>query len=75
MIIKVKILDENGKSKGRAYTYKSEIDVNEGDMVMADMAGKDRNLRVVETDVDPKEIEGINFEIKTIKGLVPEVDL
>ncbi len=41
MIIKAKVLNENGKERGRAYTYKSEIEVKEGDMVIADMAGKD----------------------------------
>ncbi len=31
-------------------------------------------MKVVEADVDPDEIKGVSFEIKTIKGLSPEID-
>ncbi len=69
MIIKVKVIDDNGQPKGRAYTYKSEIDVNVGDLVVADMAGKDKILLVDEINVLEEKHD---FEIKTIKGLYTE---
>lgn len=73
MIIKVKIIDDNGQAKGRAYTYKSDIDVEVGEMVLADMAGKDKILMVTEINVPEEKTD---FEIKTIKGLagVLEID-
>ena len=73
MLIKVKIIDDNGQAKGRAYTYKSDIDVEVGDMVLADMAGGDKILMVTETNVPEKKTD---FEIKTIKGLagILEID-
>jgi len=69
MIIKVKVIDDNGNPKGRAYTYKSEINVNVGDLVVADMAGKDKILQVDEINVPE---EPCDFEIKTIKGLATD---
>ena len=73
MLIKVKIIDDNGQAKGRAYTYKSDIDVEVGDMVLADMAGGDKILMVTETKEKEKKTD---FEIKTIKGLagILEID-
>ncbi len=71
MIIKVKVIDDNGQPKGRAYTYKSEIDVNVGDLVVADMAGKDKILLVDEINVPEEKYD---FEIKTIKGLADDVE-
>lgn len=73
MIIKVKIIDDNGQPKGRAYTYKSDIDVEVGDMVLADMAGSDKILMVTEINVPEEKTD---FEIKTIKGLagILEID-
>lgn len=73
MLIKVKIIDDNGQAKGRGYTYKSDIDVEVGDMVLADMAGGDKILMVTEVNVPETKTD---FEIKTIKGLagVLEVD-
>ncbi len=73
MLIKVKIIDDNGQPKGRAYTYKSDIDVEVGDMVLADMAGGDKILMVTEINVAEQKTD---FEIKTIKGLagVLEID-
>lgn len=73
MLIKVKIIDDNGQPKGRGYTYKSDIDVEVGDMVLADMAGGDKILLVTEIDVPETKTD---FEIKTIKGLagVLEID-
>lgn len=70
MLIKVKVIDDNGQAKGRAYTYKSEIDVNVGDLVLADMAGKDKILLVTEINVPEEKTD---FEIKTIKGLADDV--
>lgn len=73
MLIKVKVIDDNGQPKGRGYTYKSDIDVNVGDMVIADMANKDKILIVTEINVPEEKAD---FEIKTIKGLagVLEID-
>lgn len=65
-IIKVKVIDGEGKVKGRAYTYKSVIDVKEGDIVVADMAGGMKRLKVVETGIPHSEIEGLDYEIKLI---------
>lgn len=70
MLIKVKVIDDNGQPKGRAYTYKSDIDVNVGDMVIADMANKDKILIVTEINVPEEKTD---FEIKTIKGLADDV--
>lgn len=69
MIIKVKVIDDSGNPKGRAYTYKSEIGVKIGDLVVADMAGKDKILQVDEINVPE---EPCDFEIKTIKGLATD---
>lgn len=71
MIIKVKVIDDNGQPKGRAYTYKSQIDVTVGDLVVADMAGKDKILIVDEINVPEEKSD---FEIKTIKGLADEIE-
>jgi len=77
MLIKVKVIDDNGQPKGRAYTYKSEIDVNIGDLVVADMAGKDKILLVDEINVPEEKYdeEKYDFEIKTIKGLADDVEI
>lgn len=68
MFVKVKIVDTEGNTKGRAYTYESEIDVAEGDKVIADMAGSDKVLMVVGM-AEPSEYEGVDFEIKKIKSI------
>ncbi|MDW5300725.1 MAG: DUF1351 domain-containing protein [Sedimentibacter sp.] len=70
-MIKVKVIDDNGQPKGRAYTYKSEIEVNIGDLVVADMAGKDKILIVTETNIAEEKVD---FEIKTIKGLADDIE-
>lgn len=72
MIIKVKVIDDNGQPKGRAYAYKSEINVNIGDLIIADMAGKDKILLVDEINVPE---ENYDFEIKTIKGLADDIEI
>jgi hypothetical protein len=72
MLIKVKVIDDNGQPKGRSYTYKSEIDVNVGDMVIADMANKDKILIVTEINVPEEKTD---FEIKTIKGLASVLEV
>ena len=72
MIIKVKIIDDNGQAKGRGYTYKSDIDVNVGDLVIADMAGKDKILVVTEIDIPEEKTD---FKIKTIKGLASVLEV
>lgn len=65
-IIKVKVIDSTGKVKGRAYTYKSVVDVQEGDIVVADMAGSMKRLKVVETGISQSEIKDLDYEIKLI---------
>lgn len=72
MLIKVDLIDDNGQPKGRRYTYKSEIDVNIGDLVVADMAGKDKILLVTEVNVPEEKVD---FEIKTIKGLATDTEI
>ena len=68
MFIKVKIIDSEGNEKGRAYTYESDIEVSNGDKVIADMAGSDKVLKVVGY-ADVSEIENAQFEIKKIKSI------
>lgn len=68
MFVKVKMIDENGNEKGRAYTYESDIDLEEGDKVIADMGGNDRVLKVVGMAL-PKDYEDVEFEIKKVKSL------
>ena len=70
MLIKVKVLDDNGQPKGRGYTYHSDIHVDVGDLVVADMAGKDKILVVTEVDVPEEKVD---FEIKAIKGIAEDV--
>lgn len=69
-IIKVKALT-NGLAKGRAYTYKSEIPVEVGDLVIADLGGREQTLQVVETNVNE---ESVGYELKTILYKMEVVD-
>ena len=68
MFVKVKVVDTEGNTKGRAYTYESDIEVAEGDKVIADMAGSDKVLMVVGM-AEPSDYEGVDFEIKKIKSI------
>lgn len=68
MFVKVKIIDTEGNEKGRAYTYESDIDVEIGEKVIADMAGSDKVLKVVGFAL-PEEFENVDFEIKKIKSV------
>lgn len=61
-IIKCKEV-KNGAAKGRAYTYKSEIPVEVGDLVIADLGGSEKTLQVVETNLTALPSE---YEVKTI---------
>lgn len=61
-IIKCKEV-KNGAAKGRAYTYKSEIPVEVGDLVIADLGGSEKTLQVVETNLTALPEE---YEVKTI---------
>ena len=68
MFVKVKTIDAEGNEKGRAYTYESDIEVSEGDKVIADMAGSDKVLKVVGV-ATPTDYENVEFEIKKIKSI------
>ena len=68
MFVKVKVVDTEGNTKGRAYTYESDIEVAEGDKVIADMAGSDKVLMVVGM-AEPSDYENVDFEIKKIKSI------
>ena len=68
MFVKVKIVESNGMAKGRAYTYESENDLSIGDKVIADMAGSDKVLMVVDF-AEPEDYENVDFEIKKIKSI------
>lgn len=68
MFVKVKVVDTVGNTKGRAYTYESDIEVAEGDKVIADMAGSDKVLIVVGM-AEPSDYENVDFEIKKIKSI------
>lgn len=71
MYVKVKIIDDNGELKGRAYTYETDLDLGVGDLVVADMAGTDKVLSVTEVGI---EVGEVNFEIKKIKRLATDED-
>ena len=68
MFVKVKIIDSEGNEKGRGYTYESDIDVEIGDKVVADMGGGDKVLKVV-SFAEPQDYENVDFEIKKIKSV------
>lgn len=84
MFVKVKTIDSEGNEKGRAYTYESDIDVEIGDKVIADMGGSDKVLKVIGYAA-PSDYENVDFEIKKIKliytgeadsdGVLPEKPL
>ena len=62
MLIKVQFLRE-GKPAGRRYTYKTALEVKEGDLVMA---GRDSVAQVVETDVPEEEGAVFGDRLKSI---------
>lgn len=72
MFVKVKIYSD-GATKGRAYTYESDLNLVEGDIVLADMAGGDKLLQVVGIATE-EEVAACTFEIKKIKSKVEDLD-
>lgn len=78
-LIFCKFLDAEGKPRGREYTYKSDIDVKEGDLVLVEVvrnssAPTEQKVMVTKTDLSPADIPGYeNFKnaVKTIIGLAP----
>lgn len=73
MFIQVKMMDDEGNVKGKAYTYQSNFDVSVGQDIVADFGGKERILKVVEINAEDKS--NGEFEIKHIKALAKDKDM
>lgn len=57
--------EKTGKYGGRAYSYYCEVeDVKEGDLMVAPVKDGERTVQIVEVDVDPAKVAGI--QLKTI---------
>ena len=78
-LIFCKFLDSEGNPRGRDYTYKTDIDVQEGDYVLVEIVRNSdgpttKKVIVSKTDLKPDDIPGYeNFKdaIKTIIGIAP----
>lgn len=78
-LIFCKFLDAEGKPRGRDYTYKADIDVQEGDYVLVEVvrnsdSSTEKKVIVTKTGLTPDDIPGYeNFKdaIKTIIGIAP----
>lgn len=78
-LIFCKFLDAEGNPRGRDYTYKTDIDVQEGDYVLVEVVRNadgptTKKVIVTKTDLTPDNIPGYeNFRdvIKTIIGFAP----
>lgn len=68
MLIKVKFL-KGEKPSGREYTYRSDGQVNVGDMVQINSSAKGI---VTEIDVPEEEVAAFADKVKSIVGLVKE---
>lgn len=68
MLIKVKFL-KGEKPSGREYTYRSDGQVNVGDMVQINSSAKGI---VTEIDVPEEEVAAFADKVKSIVGLVEE---
>lgn len=72
--VDVKIYSD-GAVKGRAYTYKSDLNPNVGDLVIAEMGGGEKTLQVVgfadEATAQQKAVDG-GFEYKEILRIASE---
>lgn len=78
-LIFCKFLDAEGNPRGRDYTYKTDIDVQEGDYVLVEVVRNSdgpttKKVIVAKTGLTPDDISGYeNFKdaIKTIIGIAP----
>lgn len=59
---------ENGETKGRAYTYQTELDVKVGSLVTAEFGKEEAVLKITEIDVARP-----TYNCKEIKGFAEEV--
>lgn len=80
-LIFCKFLDKDGNPRGRDYTYRTSIEVQEGDYVEVEVArhsnggGELKKVLVTKTDVQPEEIAGYEQfcdRIAEIKGVWKE---
>ena len=67
-LVKVQYLGNDGKPRGKAYTFKADMPVSKGDTVRLDVAGS--TGVVVETEVDEKEVAAFKDRLKPILGKV-----
>lgn len=79
ILIFCKFLDSEGNPRGRDYTYRADIDVQEGDYVLVEVVRNSdgpitKKVIVTKTGVSPYDIPGYdNFKdaIKPIIGIAP----
>jgi hypothetical protein len=71
MYINAKALMD-GEVKGKAYSYQAEDSVKVDDIVLAPFGKTETMLKVVEINLDPKQFEGLDYEIKSIVGIVED---
>lgn len=63
----------DGEIRGKAYSYQAPDSMQVGDVVLAPFGKTEATLQVVEINLDPKQFEGLDYEIKSIVGLAEEV--
>jgi len=63
----------DGEVRGKAYSYQADDSIQVGDVVLAPFGKSDTTLKVVEISLDPKQFEGLDYEIKSIIGIAEEV--
>lgn len=70
-LVKCAFLNEDHTPKlgGALYTYYAPEEVVKGDLVLAEVRGKEKKVMVIEDDVDPALYANVTYEIKQIKGL------
>lgn len=76
-LIFCKFLDHDGNPRGRDYTYRSDIEVAEGELVEVLVERNDgeprrKKVMVTKAEVQPEEIPGyeaFQAKIKTIRGV------
>ena len=63
----------DGEIRGKAYSYQADESIQVDDIVLAPFGKTEATLQVVEINLDPKQFEGLDYEIKSIIGLTEEV--
>ena len=68
-LVKCKFLDEDDKPKGKAYTYASEVELFENEIVVTESGSE---VAVVETGVSKDEAKGFGNRLKYVSRSQPE---